>query len=258
MIEPRLRGKVIVITGATGIAAASAKCCVQHGAVVVVMSIKADDCRALQATLPNGSMTWIEADVSNEASCQEAFSVVAQRHERIDGLCAIAGGSGRPLGDGPLHTITLDAWNATLALNLTTGFLPAREATRMMMATDTPGSIVVTASNVAIRPTPGYFDIHAYAAAKAGMIGWARAAAGAYADRGIRFNVLAPGLTNTPMAARAAHDEATMTWAKSNQPLARGMMEAVDQANAAIYLLSEEARYVTGQVLSVDAGWSVS
>jgi NAD(P)-dependent dehydrogenase (short-subunit alcohol dehydrogenase family) len=254
----RMSNKVIVITGATGIAAATARRCVDEGATVVVLSIKADDCRALEATLPAGSMSWVEADVSHEQSTVDAFSVVAERHERIDGLCAIAGGSGRPFGDGPLHTITLDAWNATLALNLTTGFLPAREATRMMLATQTPGSIVVTASNVAIRPTPGYFDIHAYAAAKAGMIGWARAAAGAYAEQGIRFNILAPGLTNTPMAARAAHDESTMQWAKTNQPLARGMMEAVDQANAALYLLSDEARFVTGQVLSVDAGWSVS
>lgn len=255
MSTGRLSGKVCVVTGATGIAAASARRFVDEGAEVFVVALHAQQCAALAEQLP---IQWCVADVSDESQTELAFAECARRYGRVDGLFAVAGGSGRPLGDGLLHEVTLDAWNATLALNLTTGFLPAREATRIMLGQHTGGSIVVTSSTVAKWPSPGHFDIHAYAAAKAGMIGWARAAAGAYAPHGIRFNVIAPGLTDTPMATRAKSNESTMAFTKQRQPLPGGLLDPVDHANAALYFLSDESRHVTGQVHAVDGGHGVT
>jgi NAD(P)-dependent dehydrogenase (short-subunit alcohol dehydrogenase family) len=254
----RLAGKVCAVTGATGIAAASAARFIEEGAEVFVISLHESDCIALSDQIGSPLLSWTTADVSNEEQTEAAFAVCRERYGRLDGLFAVAGGSGRPLGDGLLHEVSLEGWNATLALNLTTGFLPAREATRIMLDQPSGGSIVVTSSTVAKWPAPGYFDIHAYAAAKAGMIGWARAAAGAYAPNGIRFNVIAPGLTNTPMAKRAANDEPTMQWTKVRQPLSAGMLDPSDHANAALYFLSDEARHVTGQVHAVDGGFGVT
>jgi NAD(P)-dependent dehydrogenase (short-subunit alcohol dehydrogenase family) len=253
----RLTGKVCAVTGASGIAAVSARRFAEEGAAVLVISLLEDECRAVVASLDGEGHAWVAADVRDEQSTEAAFAACVERFGRLDGLFAVAGGSGRPLGDGVLHEVTLDAWNATLALNLTTGFLPAREATRHMLAAGCGGSIVVTSSTVALWPSR-FFDIHAYAAAKAGMIGWARAAAGAYAANGIRFNVIAPGLTDTPMAKRAAADEPTMLWTKERQPLPAGMLDAVDHANAALYFLSDESRHVTGQVHAVDGGFGVT
>jgi NAD(P)-dependent dehydrogenase (short-subunit alcohol dehydrogenase family) len=254
----RLHNKVIAVTGATGIAAASVRRFVDEGATVVVMSKFEHELVALHDAMASERVSIVTADVSNEADTEAAFAVCRDKHGRLDGLFAVAGGSTRPLGDGLLHTISLDAWNASLALDLTTGFLPAREATRIMLGQESGGSVVVVSSTAALWPSPGYFDIHAYCAAKAAMIGWARAAAGAYAPHGIRFNVIAPALTDTPMAKRARADEPTMIWTKTRQPLAGGMLDPVDHANAALYFLSDESRHVTGVVHPVDGGFGVT
>ena len=104
-----------------------------------------------------------------------------------------------------------------------------------------------------------FFATHAYAAAKAGIIGLTRAAASHYAREDIRFNVLAPALVDTPMSERAQGDAETMGYIERKQPLDGGRIGAPEDLDgAAVYLLSDAARAVTGQVLSVDGGWSVS
>jgi NAD(P)-dependent dehydrogenase (short-subunit alcohol dehydrogenase family) len=98
-----------------------------------------------------------------------------------------------------------------------------------------------------------------YAAAKAGIIGLSRSAAAHYAAEGIRVNVLAPALVDTPMAQRAAGDEAIQAFIRTKQPLDGGRMGLPgDLDGAAVYLLSDGARFCTGQVLAVDGGWTVS
>src|SRR5258705_62271 len=82
--------------------------------------------------------------------------------------------------------------------------------------------------------------------------------AATYASAGIRVNAVAPALTDTPMAARAAGDPRIRAYARSKQPLAGEMMDPDDVAYAAVYLLSDESRVVTGQLLKVDGGWSVT
>jgi NAD(P)-dependent dehydrogenase (short-subunit alcohol dehydrogenase family) len=84
-----------------------------------------------------------------------------------------------------------------------------------------------------------------------------RTTAGYYAEHGIRVNALAPATVDTPMAARAAADAATIDHLRRKQPLAKGLIDAEDVAAAALFLCSRESRMITGQTLTVDAGWSV-
>jgi NAD(P)-dependent dehydrogenase (short-subunit alcohol dehydrogenase family) len=114
------------------------------------------------------------------------------------------------------------------------------------------------ASVTAYSPEPRHFATHAYAASKGAAIALTHAMASYYAPQIIRVNALAPGLVRTPMSRRAQDDPAIVSYMKSKQPLAGDLVEPEDVARAAVFLLSNESRTITGQVLAVDAGWSVS
>jgi NAD(P)-dependent dehydrogenase (short-subunit alcohol dehydrogenase family) len=181
---------------------------------------------------------------------------------RIDGLFSVAGGSGRRFGDGPIHDVTGDAWDATLSLNLRTQALVCGAVVRQMLAQEpndsgTRGSIVLMGSVTATDPVPAFFATHAYAAAKGAIAALMTTMAATYAADRIRVNAVAPGLTDTPMAARAAGNADIRAFAVRKQPLAGELMDPLDVAHAALYLLSDESRAVTGQLLKVDGGWSV-
>ena len=252
----RLQGKVCVVTGATGMAADAALRFVEEGAAVWVIDRDGDHCQAL-------GLPYAVADLREEAATEAAFAAVRRAAGRIDALYAVAGASGRPLGDGPMHELSLRAWEGTLAGNATPAFLAAREALRAMLDQEPGpaagrGSLVLMASVLARRPAPALFATHAYAAAKAATIGLVRAMAAYYAEHGIRVNALVPSLVRTPMSARAAADPASVAFAERRQPLAGGFLDPADVTQAAVYLCSDESRAVTGQVLAVDGGWSVT
>jgi NAD(P)-dependent dehydrogenase (short-subunit alcohol dehydrogenase family) len=261
----RFAGRVCLVTGATGIAAASAERLAAEGASVFVASRTAKHGRELvdRITGRGGSAVAHQADLADQPQVEAAVAACETAFGRIDGLLSVAGGSGRRFGDGPIHQMTADAWEATLRLNLTTQALVSAAVVRRMLdqAQTAPGSrgaIVLVSSVLAGHPVPHLFETHAYAAAKGGIIALALAMAAAYATKGIRVNALAPALTDTPMAARAAADPASIAFAREKQPLAAGLIGADDVAGAALFLLSDDARQVTGQVLLVDGGWSVT
>lgn len=246
-------GRRAVVTGATGIAAATARGLAASGWRVFVASIDPDECAALAAELGASSAGVTVADLRVEADVVRAFDDAAASMGGIDGVVAVAGGSARRLGDGWLHEMTVDGWDAAIRLNLTTTFLTAREAVRRMRGHG--GSIVLTSSVLATSPQPESFTTHGYAAAKAAIAGWVVPLAAAYARDGIRINCVAPGLVDTPGAARAAGSPEIRAFASRKQPVAGGLLPAEHVAAAMVWAL--EAPGLTGQVIRVDGGWSV-
>jgi NAD(P)-dependent dehydrogenase (short-subunit alcohol dehydrogenase family) len=243
-----------LVTGATGIGAAVALRLAVLGHRVFVVSLHADECRSLAERLGERSAGFAAADLREEEAAVAAFTAADQALGGLDLVVAVAGGSGRRFGDGPLHEITLHAWEETLRLNLTTAFLTAREAVGRLRRTG--GSLVLVGSVLAARPSPELFGTHAYAAAKAAIAGLATVLAATYAPDGVRVNAVAPGLVRTPMARRAADDPVIQEYARRKQPLAGGMVEPGTVADAICAVGLAEG--VTGQVLAVDGGWSVT
>ena len=108
-------------------------------------------------------------------------------------------------------------------------------------------------------PSPKYFVTHAYAASKSAAIGFTKSVAAYYAAMNIRINLIAPALVETPMAQRAANDQEIIAFIRTKQPLDGGRIGfPSDLDGAAVYFMSDYSRFTTGQVLSVDGGWSLS
>jgi NAD(P)-dependent dehydrogenase (short-subunit alcohol dehydrogenase family) len=163
------------------------------------------------------------------------------------------------MGDGPLHEITDGGWRYTLDQNLSSQFYSGRAAVRQFLEQKTSGSVLNMSSVLAFSPSPRHFATHTYATAKAAILGLTKAAAAYYAGQGIRFNALAPALVATPMSERAQENEGIMQFIRTKQPLDGGRIGyASDLDSAAIFFMSEESAFVTGQVLAVDGGWCVS
>jgi NAD(P)-dependent dehydrogenase (short-subunit alcohol dehydrogenase family) len=261
----RLRGRVCLVTGSTGIAAAAATRLAAEGAETFVVSRTAEHARDLAERIvaAGGSCGWLAAELTNETAVDAAVAACVEHHGRIDGLFSVAGGSGRRFGDGPIHTVGRDAWDRTLELNLTTQALVCRAVVARMRAQEpnssgTRGSILLMGSVTATDPAPEFFATHAYAAAKGAINALMTTMAAAYLPDRIRVNVVAPGLTATPMARRASEDHSIRAYGARKQPLAGELMDPDEVAHAAVFLLSDESRAITGQLLKVDGGWSVA
>lgn len=260
----RLLGRGVIVTGASGIAAASARRCASEGASIVVISRTETNCRDLVdgITAAGGQASFEVADLTDARAAEQAAEAAIERLGRVDGLFNVAGGSGRRFGDGPLHTLTPEAYEATMRLNATSHVVMSAPVLRAMLeqepdADGQRGAIVNMGSVLATRPVPELFPTHAYATAKGAIAALTLASAAYYASHGIRINMVAPALTISRMSERAAADEATQAFSRRKQPLAGGFIAAEDVAEAAVYLLSRESRAVTGQTLTIDGGWSI-
>jgi NAD(P)-dependent dehydrogenase (short-subunit alcohol dehydrogenase family) len=260
----RLAGLVCLITGSTGIAAASAERFADEGAAVFVTSRSEAHCRDLadRVAARGGRVAYRTAELTDQAAVEGAVEACVGEFGRIDGLFSVAGGSGRRFGDGLIDELDGDAWDATLALNLRSQALVCRSVVRQMRAQEpntsgTRGSILLMGSVTVTDPVPELFGTHAYAAAKGAIAALTTAMAATYVTDRIRVNAVAPSLTRTPMASRAANDERILAFARRKQPLAGEMLDPAEVAHAAVYFLSGESRAVTGQLLKIDGGWSV-
>lgn len=255
----RLEDKAIVIVGGTtGLGLSAARACVAEGGRVVVSGRNPQNVQSAQDQLGEGCV-GIAADASDPAATATSIETCVQRFGRFDGLYHVAGGSGRKLGDGPLHEITDDGWRQTMDLNLTGAFFSARAACRAFLQRGHGGSILIMSSVLAGSPSPRFFSTHAYAASKSAVGGFVRACAAFYASRDIRFNAIAPALVETPMSRRAAGDEQILRFIQTKQPLDGGRIgRPEDLDDAVLWLLGDGSRFVTGQTITVDGGWSVS
>lgn len=254
-----LADKVVVIIGGTsGLGLSAARACVAAGARLVVTGRDPAKLRFIEAEL-GGVVRGVAGDACEDGSAEAAIDAGRAAWGAFDGLYHVAGGSGRRHGDGPLHTLTTEGWDRTLEWNLRSVFLSNRAAVRALREAGRGGSILNCGSVLGASPSPRHFGTHAYAAAKAAIVGMTRSAAATYAPEGIRFNVLAPGLVATPMSARAQSDAEIQRFVRVKQPLDGGRMGRPEDLDAAVtWLLSDASRFVTGQVVTVDGGWGVS
>lgn len=251
--------RCLIVGGTSGIGLATASRFLEEGARVAVSGLPvARTADVLAALHPLGPATLLPCDARQPEQVEQLIGDTLTCLGGLDVLFHVAGGSGRRHGDGPLHTCSDDGWQYTLDLNLHSLFLTNRAAVRYFLQEQQPGVILNMASILALDPAPEHFDTAAYAAAKGGVIALSRYAAARYAADGIRVNVLAPGLIDTPMAARAATDPVIVDFLRRKQPLAGGPGQPEDCADAAVFLCSDESRLLTGVVLPVDGGWSVS
>jgi NAD(P)-dependent dehydrogenase (short-subunit alcohol dehydrogenase family) len=230
---------VLLITGSTGIGEATATLALAQGHHVFVVGRD------------------IVGDLREEVVSERAAARCIERYGAIDALFNVAGISGRRFGDGPLHECSLEGWQATMDNNARTAFLMSRAVLRRWMRDGTSGAILNMASVLAFSPEPERFATHAYAASKGAILSLTTAMASYYAPHGIRVNAIAPGLVRTPMTARAQTDENILRFVAAKQPLSSGILDAADVAEAALFLLTERSRHITGVVLTVDGGWSV-
>jgi NAD(P)-dependent dehydrogenase (short-subunit alcohol dehydrogenase family) len=247
---------VLLITGSSGIAEATALLASREGCKVFISGLDELQCRELSARIAGSG--YFAGDLREPSAAEGALSGCLKHFGRVDAVFNVAGASGRRFGDGPVHECTVEGWDKTLEANAKPTFLMCGAALRHWLEAGRGGTILNMASVLAFSPEVEHFSTHAYAASKGAIISMSRAMAAHYAPKGIRVNVIAPALVKTPMSARAQADPEIVEFIRQKQPLSGGLLEATDVAETALFLLSERSRHVTGQVVSVDGGWSVT
>lgn len=240
-----LSGRIAIVTGASrGIGKAIAIGLAARGAHVVAAA-RGENARATAGdiTAAGGSGESVALDVTEPGAAEAAVAGVLQRHGRIDILVNNAGIA----KDQLMLRMKRDDWDAVIATNLTSAFVLTQAVLKPMLK-QRGGRIVSISSVVGQGGNAGQAN---YAASKAGIIGFSKAVALEVASRGITVNVVAPGLIDTDMT-RAITESAHEEWA-SKIPLKR-LGTPGDIAAAVCFLASDEASYITGQVLAVNGG----
>ena len=254
-----LKGKnLVIIGGTTGIGFSAAIAFIAEGAKVVAVGRNEESVVAAKNILRENAEVF-SADATQSGTAEKAIQVCIEKFKSFDGLYHVAGGSGRKMGDGPLHELTLEGWNKTLELNLTSLMLSNKAAIKKFLELKRSGTILNMSSVLGFSPSPKYFSTHAYAASKAAIIGFSKSIAAYYVKDDIRINVIAPALVETPMAQRAASDEDILSFIKTRQPLDNGRIgKPEDTDGIAVYFMSDQSKFTTGQLIAVDGGWSIS
>jgi NAD(P)-dependent dehydrogenase (short-subunit alcohol dehydrogenase family) len=254
----RLSHKVAIVTGGgSGIGLATAQLFVEEGASAVVFDINAPNADLNIFPLNKPSLhSSLRVDVTSPPEVESAVKQVVQAYGRLDILVNVAGGSGRKWGDGPTDACTVEGWDKTLSLNLDGVFYCCKYALQAML-TQGHGVIVNVSSVLGIVGGDDDFATHAYTTSKGGVISLTRSIASYYAPRGIRANVICPGLIATPMSQRAQESEHIRSRLPQLQPLTGDFGAPNDVAQAALYFASDESSFVTGSILTVDGGWTV-
>jgi NAD(P)-dependent dehydrogenase (short-subunit alcohol dehydrogenase family) len=259
MLEKSLAGKnLVIIGGTTGIGFSAARSFIANGARLILVGRNNES--AMEAKMMLGSQVEIlTGDAAQPSTSADAINLCIEKFGGFHGLYHVAGGSGRKMGDGPLHEMTLEGWNKTLELNLTSLMLSNQAAIRQFLKQQDGGTILNMGSVLGFSPSPVFFSTHAYAAAKSAVIGFTKSVAAYYAKDSIRVNVIAPALVVTPMAQRAVEDEEIISFIKSKQPLDGGRIgHPSDLDGLAVYFMSDFSKFTTGQTVAVDGGWSLS
>jgi len=243
MVKPT---KAAILTGAgTGIGLATARLLVANGVGVVAVGRRREPLQALADELGADFIAVHAVDVTADAAPAQSVALALERFGRLDYLVNNAG-RGKP---SPVHETSDELLDDFLNVLLRAPFRYCREALRVMKA----GSAVVNvASTYAV---VGGLRGGAYSAAKAGIVGLTRHMAAQYGAQGIRSNVVAPGVVDTPMTEYNWHNESFKRMNFEMTPMDR-TCAAEDVANAIWFLLSDKASFTNGHVFMVDGGWS--
>src|SRR5207245_2486214 len=187
-----------------GLGLAAAMRFVEEGARLVIAGRSPEKgVTAATELAPRGPVQFFSCDAADSAQVQRLFAETIVALGGLDVLYHVAGISGRNHGDASLHKCSDEGWQATIDANLKSTFLTNRAAVRHFLETQQPGVILNMASVLGFSPSPRHFGTVAYTASKGAIIAMSRLAAARYARDGIRVNVIAPGLIDTPMAMRA-------------------------------------------------------
>jgi len=241
-----LSGKVAIVAGASsGIGRSIATRFAQEGAAIVLVARRSERLDQLAQEIENagGSATPVTGDVIDFATHEQAVATALQKYGGLDVAINNAGLVGQMC---PLAELSLAEWSQVLAVNLTGSFLGAKAQIPAMLSTG-GGSLVFTGSFVGV--STGLPGMGAYGSAKAGLLGLVRSITADYSAKGIRANALLPGGTATEMAG----DETQREWAAGLHAMKR-IAEPDEIANAALFLASELASFVTGSALWADGG----
>ena len=240
-----LDGKVALVTGASrGIGRAIAASLAEQGATVVAVARGDHAAEGVAALTARGlKAEALGVDVTDTNALEAVPGGIVERHGRLDILVSNAGIT----RDQLLMRMKREDWDAVLATNLTATFVLAQAAMRPMLK-QRGGRIIAVSSVVGQTGNAGQTN---YAASKAGLLGFVKALAREVASRSITVNAIAPGMIETDMT-RAVAEKAQGDWA-AQIPL--GRLGRVDEVAAAVcFLASDEAAYITGQVLAVNGG----
>ena len=247
-----LTGKTILITGASsGIGESAARLFAREGANLLITARRLPELQRVAAAIEaeGGEVVAVQADTTDAHQLQEAVEAAVGRWGRLDGALNNAG---RVQGGGRLADVADDTFDAVLDVNFKGVWLAMRAEITAMLAADAPGGSIVNVASIG--GTFGAPGQSVYGATKAAVIAMSRTAAAEYGGDGIRVNAIAPGATMTDMMAGwQQRDPSIIDHLSSLAALGRvGQPEEV--AEAAAWLLSDRASYVTGPTLGVDGG----
>ncbi|PID29817.1 MAG: 3-oxoacyl-ACP reductase [Candidatus Cloacimonadota bacterium] len=241
-----LKGKNVIVTGAArGIGFAVAESFAEKGARVFILDLNPESVDAACEKLKDKGFdaVGIAADVTDSESIEENFKKIKKEFGSADVLVNNAGIT----RDTLILKMNESDWDSVLDINLKGAFLCIQKISRIMMK-QRDGVIINMASIIGLTGNAGQAN---YAASKAGLIALTKSAAKEFASRNIRVNAVAPGFIETEMTAKLS-EEIIAEYAKAI-PLKK-MGKPQDIANACLFLASDEARYITGQTLTVDGG----
>jgi NAD(P)-dependent dehydrogenase (short-subunit alcohol dehydrogenase family) len=257
-VAGKLEERVAIVTGgSSGIGRASAVAFATEGAKVAVLD-RAEAPReggqptAEVITNSGGKAIFVQTDVTQQESVANAFGQALETLGSPDIIMTAAGNVG-PTGDS--RQISIDELDAHFALNVKGSFLCVQAALRQFTE-KRYGKVIMVASNFGLVGVPG---LAAYCAGKAAVIGFVRSLAGEFGPFGINVNALCPGATRTAINVHFRADpEVQRSWQEMTPlRMADGeyTAEPQDQANAALFLASDESRFMTGACLVADGGW---
>ncbi|WP_296579497.1 SDR family NAD(P)-dependent oxidoreductase [Phreatobacter sp.] len=251
-----LSGRNVMVTGAAqGIGLAITKAAIDLGARVLMLDMNADQLEAAATDLPRDRVRLAAASVTDAAEVQRIVEEAAAAWDGVHGLVNNAGISRPAMFD----KMTIDQWNAVIAVHLTGAFYCTQAVGRVMISRAKAGelidrSIVNISSDAGRQGTIGQVN---YAVAKSGILGATMSAAREWARYGIRANSVAFGFVDTPMTEKLRTDEKLRETYLARIPMAR-WASAEEVAIPVCFLLSSAASYITGQHLSVNGGSQMS